>query len=130
MSNIREYPTSSVSSGRVSLRNNMIKLYLGAVHIFSKQHYSQLLVYGRQNLVSGTPSTHIHTDAYLYIHQRKKVILASIYPTDMLTVSAIYCIIQTVNFPPSFFPCFLKQPKASPLCTARSLLSHPSNGDS
>ena len=81
-------------SGRVLFRHNEIELYQRAeLHIFSKQHYSQLEVYGRRNLVSGTPSTHIHTDTYLHIHRFKKVILASIYPKEMLTVSAMYLVI-------------------------------------
>ena len=41
---------------------------------------------------SGTPF-HTHTDTYLHIHQNKKVIIASNYPKEMLTVLVIFLII-------------------------------------
>ena len=94
MSEIRKYPTNGVRSGRVLFRHNDIKFYQGAkLHIFTKQHYSRLQIYGRQNLVSGTPSPQIHTDTYLDIHRFKKVILAFIYPKLILTDLAMYFII-------------------------------------
>ena len=55
--------------------------------------YSQLQVYGRRNLASGTPSRHIHTDTYLHIARFKQAILASIYPKEMRAVLAMYLII-------------------------------------
>ena len=83
-------------SGRVLFRYNEIELYpRAALNIFSKQHYSQLQVYGRRNLVSGTPSPHIHIYeyTYLHIHRFKMVIIASIYAKEMRTVLALYLII-------------------------------------
>ena len=80
--------------GRVLFRYNEIKLYPRAeLHIFLKQRYSQLQIYGRRNLVSGTPSPHIHTNTYLHIHRHKKVTLASVYPKEMLRVLAMLLII-------------------------------------
>ena len=134
MSKIRKYPTSGVRSGRVLFRYNEIKLYPRAeLHIFSKQHYSQLQVYGRRNLVSGTPSPHINTDTYLQIHWYKKIILASIYPKEMLIVLAMLLSFNKSISLPRFLPRLQKQPEASPLRAARSLQSRPGSmwyGDS
>ena len=94
MSKIRKYPTSGIRSGRILFRCNEIELHSREkLHIFSKQRYSQLQGYGRRNLVLETPSPHIHTHAYPYTHQSKKVILASIYPQEMPTGLAMCLII-------------------------------------
>ena len=112
MSKIRNYPTSGVRSGRVLFRYNEIELYPRAeLHIFSKQHYSQNHVNGGRTLVSETPYPHINTDKYLHIHRFKKLILASIYPKEMLTVLAIYIIIKRVDIPPLVFPVCRSSPK-------------------
>ena len=105
----------------------------GKTTIFSKQHCSQLQVYGRRNPASGTPSPRIHIDTYLDIHRFKMEINASFYPKEMLTVLAMYLIIYKWISLPQFFPWLLKQPEATPLRAARSLLSRPGSmwyGDS
>ena len=95
MSKIRNYPTSGVRSGRVLFRYNEIELYPRAeLHIFSKQHYSQVQVNGRRNFESETPYPHMHTDKYLHIRRFKKLILASIYPKEMLIVLAMHITIN------------------------------------
>ena len=115
MSKIRNYPTSGVRSGRVLFRYNEIELYPRAEqHIFSKQHYSMLQIYGRRNLVSGTSSPHLHTDTYLHTHRFKKVILASVYPKEMHTVLAMYIIIKRVDIPSSVFTLFAEAARSIP----------------
>ena len=53
--------------GRVLFRYNEIELYPRAkLNISSKQRTHSFQVYGRWNIVSGTPSPHIHTRTHTY----------------------------------------------------------------
>ena len=79
--------------GRAELYSAMILNYTrGQKYTYFQNNtiHSFKSMYGRRNLVSGTPSPHIHTDTYLLIHWYKKVIIASVYPKEMLTVLAMF----------------------------------------
>ena len=74
---------------------------------------AQLQAYGRRNLLSVTPSPHLHTDTYPHFHRFKKVIIASTYHKEMLTVLASYASYHFTSQYPSlgFFPVCRSSPK-------------------
>ena len=99
--------------GRAELYSAMILNYTrGQKYTYFQNNtiHSFKSMYGRRNLVSGTPSPHIHTDTYLHIHRFKKLILVSMYPTEVLTVLAMYHHLTSRYPSRSFFPVCRSSP--------------------
>ena len=88
-------PTSGMRSGRVLFRYNEIELPTPegiTSHIFKTTLYPTTRLWKMKPCI-GNSLSKIHTHIYLHTHQSKKVILASIYPQEMPTVSPVYLII-------------------------------------